>query len=102
MTDVVGWEARRPDGSLIVDGTRYVGQILGSFTTGAMSGSFADPQLIGRRIVPFVLGNVSVYGGPDISSNPADGTVTWSYTISTSGTAVRPAAPTETILYGAY
>lgn len=102
MTEVVGWEARRPDGSLIVDGTKYIGQILGSFTTGAMSGSFTDPQLIGRRIVPFVLQNLSLYGGPEISSNPADGKVTWSYSISTSGTAVAPAAPNETILYGAY
>jgi len=102
MTEVVGWEARRPDGSLIVDGTKYISQILGSFTTGAMSGSFVDPQLIGRRIVPFVLGNLSLYGGPDISSNPSNGLVTWVYNINTSGTAVPPAAPTETILYGAY
>lgn len=100
MTDFVD-QAFNAAGQLIFDQSSYAGSASSSFpTNGQATGTYADAALIGKRLVHFVLQNNSFYGGPNVTLNPANGVMTWTYTYSSSGS--PPVIPNETVYYGYY
>lgn len=98
-----GAEFYYPDGRLKIAYTDYFAAPLSSFSTnGASSGSWQDNRLIGRQLVHFVSTTEGQYGGPNVSLNSANGVISWSFNISTSGGASAGSPPNTTIYYGAY
>lgn len=82
--------------------TTYTGAFYGSFSTGgATTGTHQDDRLIGRTLLHYVLDMDNDFGGPNVSLDPATGTITWNYAVSVNG-GTAPAPPNDTIYYGGY
>lgn len=97
-----GLEVYKPDGTLLLGVTTYVGMFYGSFSTGGLAnGSFTNPKMVGRSLLTFLpdTGLNGSYGGPVITLNPSTGVISWAYT---GYNGAAPTIPNETIFYGGY
>jgi hypothetical protein len=97
-----GLEIYDSSGNVLITYTTYVGCFLGSFSTGASTGSFTNAGLVGRSLLLFNPASSGTnYGGPNITFDSSTGKVTWTYTMTVTNL-TADSYPTETIYYGAY